>query len=247
MAFILPDHPFDPDRLNGGVIGIASALGWHDSGQHVHQCHQLLFAQAGCMTIELGNQVYLLPPSRAAWLPAGVPHQVLMRGVVAYRSLYFAPQPELPASVQVVAVNPLLREIIERMAHDHWRCGGMNPATPLLRQVHPSFIQAGHITSQVFRPTPKDEQQLSVYDGNKMQPQVAWQHFTQNPLCRSVGIVAVLKSECDNEQLPVVADGEPFPEHCYLDFASFDKKTIELKAKILSRLSQSRGWLFQAA
>ena len=87
MAFILPDHPFDPDRLNGGVIGIASALGWHDSGQHVHQCHQLLFAQAGCMTIELGNQVYLLPPSRAAWLPAGVPHQVLMRGVVAYRSL----------------------------------------------------------------------------------------------------------------------------------------------------------------
>ena len=120
MAFILPDHPFDPDRLNGGVIGIASALGWHDSGQHVHQCHQLLFAQAGCMTIELGNQVYLLPPSRAAWLPAGVPHQVLMRGVVAYRSLYFTPQPELPASVQVVAVNPLLREIIERMALWPW-------------------------------------------------------------------------------------------------------------------------------
>ena len=108
MAFILPDHPFDPDRLNGGVIGIASALGWHDSGQHVHQCHQLLFAQAGCMTIELGNQVYLLPPSRAAWLPAGVPHQVLMRGVVAYRSLYFTPQPELPASVQVFHVEQLL-------------------------------------------------------------------------------------------------------------------------------------------
>ena len=28
MAFILPDHPFDPDRLNGGVIGIAVGLGY---------------------------------------------------------------------------------------------------------------------------------------------------------------------------------------------------------------------------
>lgn len=123
----------------------------------------------------------------------------------------------------------------------------MSPATPLLRQVHPSFVQAGHITSQVFRPTPKDEQQLSVYDGHKIKPQAAWLHFIQNPLCRSAGVVAVLKSECDREQLAVVADGVPFPEHCYLDFANFDKKNIELKAKFLSRIAQSRGWLFQAA
>ena len=120
MAFILPDHPFDPDRLAGGVIGIASALGWHDSGLHRHQRHQLLFAQAGCMSIELDNRLCLLPPSRAAWLPAGTPHRVLMRGVVAYRSLYFTPLPELPTSVQVMAVNPLLREIIERMAFWPW-------------------------------------------------------------------------------------------------------------------------------
>ena len=83
MAFILPDHPFDPDQHDGSAIGIATALGWHDSGRHQHQRHQLLFAQAGCMTIELDDQVCLLPPTRAAWLPAGLPHRVLMRGVVA--------------------------------------------------------------------------------------------------------------------------------------------------------------------
>ena len=120
MAFILPDHPFDPDQQSGNAIGIASALGWHDSGLHQHQRHQLLFAQAGCMSIEMANQLCLLPPSRAAWLPAGTPHRVLMRGVVAYRSLYFTPQPALPVSVQVIAVNPLLREIIERMAFWSW-------------------------------------------------------------------------------------------------------------------------------
>lgn len=120
MAFILPDHPFDPDRLAGDVLGIASDLGWHDSGLHHHGRHQLLFAQAGCMSIELENQLCLLPPSRAAWLPAGLPHRVLMRGVVAYRSLYFRPGPELPTELQVIAVNPLLREIIERMAFWPW-------------------------------------------------------------------------------------------------------------------------------
>ncbi|WP_429082830.1 AraC family transcriptional regulator [Aeromonas bivalvium] len=120
MAFILPDHPFDPDQQSGPVIGIASALGWHDSGLHRHQRHQLLFAQAGCMTIELGNRVCLLSPSRAAWLPAGTPHRVLMRGVVAYRSLYFMPTPTQPEGMQVIAVNSLLREIIERMALWPW-------------------------------------------------------------------------------------------------------------------------------
>ena len=44
MAFILPDHPFDPDQHYGPVVGIAAALGWHDSGRHQHRRHQLLFA-----------------------------------------------------------------------------------------------------------------------------------------------------------------------------------------------------------
>jgi len=39
----------------------------------------------------------------------------------------------------------------------------MTENTLLLRQVHPSFVQDGKITSQVFRPTPKDENKLSMY------------------------------------------------------------------------------------
>ncbi|MFB2862710.1 helix-turn-helix domain-containing protein [Aeromonas sp. MdU4] len=120
MAFILPDNPFDPDQLPGQVLGIASDLGVHDSGPHRHQRHQLLFAQAGCMSIELENRLCLLPPTRAAWIPAGTTHRVLMRGVVAYRSLYFSPDQCLPNMVQVMGVNPLLREIIERVSLWPW-------------------------------------------------------------------------------------------------------------------------------
>ena len=42
----------------------------------------------------------------------------------------------------------------------------MTGATLLLRQIHPSFIQAGFVTSQAFRPTPKDQSKFSVYDGD---------------------------------------------------------------------------------
>ena len=118
--------------------------------------------------------------------------------------------------------------------------------TLLLRQVHPSFIQSGRVTSQVFRPTPKDENQLSVYDGDRMQPLTAWQHFTVTPGCRSAGVMAVTYTECTAEQLPVTADGVPFPEHVSIDFSAFSKNEIEKKAKVLTRQAQARGWLFQA-
>ena len=123
----------------------------------------------------------------------------------------------------------------------------MRPESQLLRQINPSFVQAGRVTSQAFRPTPKDEQCLSVYDGDQIQPQAAWQHFTQNPACHSVGVMAVSHAECTCEGLPVIADGVPFPEHCYLDYSELDEKTIKKKAKVLSSCAQLRGWLFQAA
>ena len=42
----------------------------------------------------------------------------------------------------------------------------MTPDTLLLRQIHPSFMQYGRVTSLAFRPTPKDEGFLSVGDGD---------------------------------------------------------------------------------
>ena len=42
----------------------------------------------------------------------------------------------------------------------------MNDDTLLYHQVHPSWIVDGGISWQAFRPTPKDEGLLSVYDWN---------------------------------------------------------------------------------
>ncbi len=42
-----------------------------------------------------------------------------------------------------------------------------------------------------------------------------------------------------------VENGVPYPEHCYLDFAALEKKEVERKSKQLSKLAQSRAWLFE--
>lgn len=122
----------------------------------------------------------------------------------------------------------------------------MTPQTLLLRQINPSFIQAGRVTSQAFRPTPKDENLLSVYDGDKIQAQAAWQHYTATLGLTSDGVMAVSNDECASENLPVIADGIPFPEHASINYSTFSKSEVEKKAKMLKQKAQARGWLFQA-
>ncbi len=121
----------------------------------------------------------------------------------------------------------------------------MTPETLLLRQIHPSFIQDGRVTSQAFRPTPKDEFLLSVDDGDRVTPEASWQRFTVNPACKSVGVQAVSQAECTAQGLNVIEDGNPHPEHCSVDFTAFDKKSIEKKSKLLRAQAEMRGWLFR--
>ncbi|MNE08695.1 hypothetical protein D3C80_1013490 [compost metagenome] len=122
----------------------------------------------------------------------------------------------------------------------------MTPETLLLRQVHPSFVQNGRITSQVFRPTPKDELLLSVDNGDDVPPRESWRRFTDDLGCKSIGVLAVSHSQCSEQALPVIEDGTPYPEHCSINFTDFEKREIEKKAKLLRSQAENRGWLFKA-
>lgn len=122
----------------------------------------------------------------------------------------------------------------------------MTEATLLLRQVHPSFVQNGRATSQAFRPTSKDENQLSVDNGDKVAPHAAWTRFTAQPDCSSYGVMAISRGECSTCQVQVTEDGDPYPEHCYLDFSPFDRKDLEKIGKKLAAHAHSRGWMFRA-
>lgn len=118
MAWLAADAPFDPDSHLAPVIGIAALLGDHDSGLHHHRRGQLLFTQQGCTRITLDNQLCLLPPTRAAWIPCGVRHRAVMSKTVDYRSVYVSPAvaTQLPTEVRVIEVSALLRAVLEPMA-----------------------------------------------------------------------------------------------------------------------------------
>lgn len=82
----------------------------------------------------------------------------------------------------------------------------MNDNTLLFRHVHPNWIQDGRVTSQVFRPTPKDESLLSVYDGDLIPAEDAWKHFTGTLNFSAAGTLAVTVFECNRQELRIPAE-----------------------------------------
>ena len=128
----------------------------------------------------------------------------------------------------------------------------MNDTTLLYRQVHPNHVRMdqgmAHITSQVFRPTPKDNGKLSMYDGDQMGADASWQHFTQRH--PSAGVMAVTVEECAGEGLSVLPDTNEFPEHVQVVFEDpegnrLSRKRIEGISKRLKAAAERRGWQYR--
>lgn len=126
----------------------------------------------------------------------------------------------------------------------------MNSDILLHRQVHPSFVinkndissQVFEVASSTFMPTPKDENKLSVYNGEKYSPKEAFDHFTET--YESFGVLSVSKNECENENLGVVEDNDPFDGHTFIDFSSCTSNNqVKKKAKKLKKVALDRGWM----
>ncbi|MTG99425.1 MULTISPECIES: AraC family transcriptional regulator [Myroides] len=118
MAYLEPTDYFKAEDIDLPVVGIASNLVLHDSGYHHHDHHyQILYAPSGCMTLTTDDRQVILPPSRLMFIPPTVKHRVTFRNVVDYRSIYIRSEyfNKLDSGLKVIAVNPLLRELIERI------------------------------------------------------------------------------------------------------------------------------------
>ena len=89
--------------------------GYHNR-PHKHERAQLIFAAHGAMLVATSAGSWAVPPQRAVWMPAGLVHEIRMIGAVAMRTLYIREDAaaRLTPSVRVLAVSPLLRELILR-------------------------------------------------------------------------------------------------------------------------------------
>lgn len=83
-------------------------------GRHHHPWGQLVFATSGVMRVITDVAAWLVPPTRAIWLPPGLPHAIVIRGEVAMRTLYISVERgrDLPTRVAALEVAPLLRELV---------------------------------------------------------------------------------------------------------------------------------------
>ncbi len=87
---------------------------------HSHARHQLAWAVRGVLTVVAEVGTWVLPPTRALWIPAGVMHETIASEAATMRTLYL--QPELcpiawPAPQPVIATR-LLGNLIEYLADE---------------------------------------------------------------------------------------------------------------------------------
>jgi AraC-like DNA-binding protein/quercetin dioxygenase-like cupin family protein len=81
---------------------------------HTHPDHQLAWAASGVLTVRAESATWILPPTRALWIPAGQRHETLSAGAATMRSLYVRPGlfPIGWTQPTVVSASPLLAELI---------------------------------------------------------------------------------------------------------------------------------------
>jgi AraC-like DNA-binding protein/quercetin dioxygenase-like cupin family protein len=83
---------------------------------HTHERAQLIYATAGTMRISTRDDMWVVPPQRALWMPPGVGHSIAMASDVTMRTLYLREDAAsfMPPACRVLSVSPLLRELIVR-------------------------------------------------------------------------------------------------------------------------------------
>jgi AraC-like DNA-binding protein len=88
--------------------------GW---GVHHHRQHQIAWVSEGMATTSVGSRSWVLPPTRALFIPAGVPHDTVHRLPSVLHCLYAWPAacPLEWTEPTVIAVSPLVRELMLAM------------------------------------------------------------------------------------------------------------------------------------
>jgi AraC-like DNA-binding protein len=101
--FTAPVTTLTYDFPNGQVVPL-----------HFHHEDQLVYASRGVMDVQTADGTWVVPPQRAVWIPARVPHSIVTSGSVSMRTLYLRAwlAPGLPRHCCVINVSSLLKELI---------------------------------------------------------------------------------------------------------------------------------------
>src|SRR5579862_2489263 len=102
-------------RLPSPVTALSFDLSHaHTIPEHSHPEDQLVYACRGVMTVKTSAGIWVVPAQRAVWIPAKIPHSLVMSGEVSMRTVYLRARmaARLPRECCVVNVTPLLQHLI---------------------------------------------------------------------------------------------------------------------------------------
>jgi AraC-like DNA-binding protein/mannose-6-phosphate isomerase-like protein (cupin superfamily) len=114
--------PVAPDERGVDPLPVVAKATDYPAGHlielHHHARGQLVYAEHGVMMVASDGGQWIVPPTRAIWVPQGMPHRIRCIGVVRMRSIYVRPDAaaHLPGKAQAVGVSALLAELIRAAA-----------------------------------------------------------------------------------------------------------------------------------
>lgn len=114
--------PADGDGCESGRVGADTNImvctfpmpAGHVFDWHTHPDHQLAWAATGVLTVRTESSAWVLPPTRALWIPAGVRHETLSEGSTTMVTGYVKPDscPVAWTECTPIAASPLLADLI---------------------------------------------------------------------------------------------------------------------------------------
>lgn len=169
------------ERVDGAAPVLPRPQGWerplvaftrdlgdrHVITMHRHDHGQLVYCATGTMRVTTTAGLWIVPPQRAVWVPAGEDHEITCIGAVVMRAIYLLQDaaPWLPMTCRVLDVSPLLREMVLEAMNlpPSYDLGGPEArlVTVLLDQVERSVdapVTALHL------PMPRDRRLRAVTD-----------------------------------------------------------------------------------
>lgn len=141
--------------INRHLTGVMSVAVGHRINRHWHQEHQIVYPASGVLAVTTDEGTWIAPPNRALWIPSGAGHEHRFYGPTQFHSVAFDPgvYPVELASPTVIAVSPLLRELIITCSDP-----GDLPEEEVARLRVVLIDQLRHSPEQALKlPTPHDE------------------------------------------------------------------------------------------
>ena len=119
---------------------------------HRHLRDQLIYAASGVMRIATTEDAWVVPPDRALLMPAGVEHRIEVCGYVEMRTLYIASSS--PATIKVLMIGALLRELITALASEPMDFSGNKRAELIAELIKMELAAATALPLNI--PLPRD-------------------------------------------------------------------------------------------